>query len=367
MSIKLDDLILSVAKDVYDKLLSKPYTEVGELWEYDHRYPQGTLAKGPGHNLQRFIIINEKKLHRPIHGLAHTMRTLMYSQLIHAAAIEQSHPHRCRDGRTIADISQEQLLKLNIAQLFFVAGRKSEASYSDAYQRYHYYGAYEFTQYAIDNLSGLFNEDEIENFARCIEDRKEDFFDQTPESYLMHLSHMVDLMRCKSPVEVFLGQNEGCLGFVPTLINLFGKRVGLDIMYYARGLFEASGEGVFYIDSTEWDKLGVANEKVQKAQQIMGAIIAPGIEADAKKTAMAGFSVDDCYSALTSVTVPDWYINDQVEQHAKKSQELSPLSNSKQDHDKSNGHSLWQRVLGFFNVRDSDDKKHKQHEINPSF
>lgn len=118
---------------------------------------------------------------------------------------------------------------------------------------------------------------------------------------------MIDLMRCKSPVEVFLGHSKGVSGIVPTLIHLFGKQDGLDIMHYARGLFAATGEAVPYIDSSEWPHLGVDLSRVQRALSIVGDINVSGQEADSKKTAQAGFSVDGCYSALTSVPTPSWY------------------------------------------------------------
>lgn len=77
---------------------------------------------------------------------------------MYEAAKRQPHPHRCADGRTIADLSVEDLKKLNIAQLFFVAGRESEASYGDAYHRYHLYGAKQFEEYARKHLTHLFSE-----------------------------------------------------------------------------------------------------------------------------------------------------------------------------------------------------------------
>ncbi len=303
----LDPEVLKVAEYVYQERLSKPYTEVGPEWEYNHKTPYATRATGTGHNLQRFITIDDQKLHRPIHGLAHTMRTLFYSQLMYEAAKRQPHPHRCADGRTIADLSVQDLKKLNIAQLFFVAGRESEASYGDAYHRYHLYGAKQFEEYARKHLTHLFSEKEIVLYSRCIEDRIGDRFDETAEGYLIHLSHMIDLMRCKSPVEVFIGHSRGVSGIVPTLIQLFGREDGLDIMHYARSLFAATGEAVPYISSSEWPHLGIESDRVERALKIVGPLEVEGQEADAKKTAQAGFSVDGCYGALVKVDTPDWY------------------------------------------------------------
>lgn len=313
MSIVLDEEVIKVAEYVYSELLSKPYTEVGPEWEYNYKAPYATKARGDGHNLQRSIQVEGNTLHRPIHGLAHTMRTLMYSQLMYEAAQRQSHPHVCRDGRTIADLTPLDLKKLNIAQLFFVAGRASEASYGDAYHRYHLEGAKHFASFAREHLTHLFSEKEIELYARCIEDREGDYFDSTAEGYLIHLPHMIDLMRCKAPVEVFIGHTRGSLGIVPTLIHLFGHDDGLAIMHFARGLFAATGEGVPYIDSTEWPHLGIEKDRVEKAQRLVGVLQVDGQEADAKKTAQAGLSVKGCYQALKTVNTPDWFHQKAIE------------------------------------------------------
>ncbi|KTC86221.1 SidE phosphodiesterase domain-containing protein [Legionella cincinnatiensis] len=307
MPITLDPEVLKVAEYVYENLLSQPYTEVGPEWEFNYKNPTATNALGDGHNLQRSIQVEGKTLNRPIHGLAHTMRTLMYSQLMYESTQRQLAPHICRDGRTIADLTPLDLKKLNIAQLFFVAGRASEASYGDAYHRYHRYGAKHFESYARHHLTHLFSEQEIELYARCIEDREGDYFDSTAEGYLIHLSHMIDLMRCKSPVEVFIGHSPGSMGIVPTLMSLFGHDDGLDILHFARGLFAATGEGVPYIDSTEWPHLGIEKVRVERAQKLIGFLQVDGQEADAKKTAQAGFSVEGCYEALRSVSTPTWY------------------------------------------------------------
>lgn len=118
MPITLDPEVLQVAEYVYENLLSQPYTEVGPEWEFNYKNPTATRALGDGHNLQRSIQVDGKTLHRPIHGLAHTMRTLMYSQLMYESAQRQFEPHICHDGRTIADLTPLDLKKLNIAQLF---------------------------------------------------------------------------------------------------------------------------------------------------------------------------------------------------------------------------------------------------------
>ena len=329
----LDSDVLKVAEYVYKERLSQPYSEVGADWDYNYKSPNATNARGDGHNLQRFISIDGQQLHRPIHGLPHTMRTLMYSQLMHQSALRQDSSHVCRDGRSIADLSALDLKKLNIAQLFFVAGRESEASYGTAYHRYHLYGAQQFAAYARKNLSHLYSEDEIVLYARCIEDREGDRFDQTPEGHLIHLSHMIDLMRCKGPVEVFIGHSRGMLGIVPSLISMFGKKDGLDIMHYARALFAATGEGVPYVDSTEWPHLGIESDRVEQALHIVGSISVGGHEADPKKTAQAGFSVEGCYGALVSAPTPPWFgkvrkIKDVVEEKSSSSSASSEAAST---------------------------------------
>jgi hypothetical protein len=305
--VRLDLEVLKVAEYVNKALLSQPYTEVGPDWVDIAANPAETRSKGNGHNLQRYITIEGKKLHRPIHGLAHTMRTIAYSHLIHASAKMQENERQCKDGRTLSSLTPEQLKKINIAQLFFVAGRRSEASYGDAYHRYHLYGAQLFANYASKHLQHLFTPEEIRLYARAIEDREGDGWDVNPETHMMHLCHMVDLMRCKSPVEVFMGHSEGVSGIVPTLIKMFGKAHGLGIMHYARSLFASMGEGVPYISSREWPELGASLRKVKYAQRVVGKLEVKGVEADVARTAKAGFSVAGCYEAIAEVDTPVWY------------------------------------------------------------
>lgn len=53
--------------------------------------------------------------------------------------------------------------------------------------------------------------------------------------------------------------------------------------------------------------LGIESDRVERALKIVGPLEVEGQEADAKKTAQAGFSVDGCYGALVKVDTPDWY------------------------------------------------------------
>lgn len=296
MPITLDQEILEAAEYVYKTRLSKPYTDTAPRKE------------GGGHDLQCYITIDGKQLHRPIHGLAHTMRTLMYSHLLFPLLQESAKEEQHSTGiyNPLAYFSPEDLKKINIAQLFFVAGRESEASYSEPYLRYHKAGADQFAHYARKHLTHLYTEEEIVLYARCIEDREGDSYSWCPQAHIIHLCHMIDLMRCKGPVEVFLGHSEGVSGIVPTLINDFGHSNAMDILKFTRELFAATGEGVPYIDSSEWGSLGAKPGKVERALKIVGPIKMDGQEADAKKTAQAGFSVEGCYAALQEVEAPEW-------------------------------------------------------------
>lgn len=302
MPITLDQEVLAAAEYVYQTRLSKPYTDTA------------TRDEGPGHELQPYITIEGMKLHRPIHGLAHTMRTLMYSHLLFPLLQESAREKQTSDEvyQPMAYLTPLDLKKINIAQLFFVAGRESEASYGNAYHRYHKAGADQFEYYARRNLTHLFSEEEIVLYARCIEDRMEDRHNWCPQANIIGLCHMIDLMRCKGPVEVFLGysrdaSSEVVSGIMPSLIYEFGHVHAMDILKYTRDLFAATGEGVPYIDSSEWHLLGVNLGKVARARELVGKISMGGQEADAKRTAQAGFSVEGCYAALLEVATPDWY------------------------------------------------------------
>ncbi|WP_278043228.1 SidE phosphodiesterase domain-containing protein, partial [Legionella gratiana] len=153
----------------------------------------------------------DKIVNRPIHGLAHTLRTMAYAEVM----VEEARKAKLRgeslktfeDGRTIADVTPDELKKIMIAQAFFVTGRDDEESAKN-YERYHEQSRDAFLKYIRENESSLiphvFNDqDDVDFYADVIED-KDHKWENSPAHVLVNKGHMVDLMRVKQPAESYL-------------------------------------------------------------------------------------------------------------------------------------------------------------------
>ncbi|GAN24153.1 dot/Icm substrate protein [Legionella pneumophila] len=190
-SLYTDDTVKAAAQYAYDNYLGKPYT--------------GPVESAPANFGGRMV-------YRQHHGLSHTLRTMAYAELIveeaRKAKLRGETLGKFKDGRTIADVTPEELKKIMIAQAFFVAGRDDEASDAKNYQKYHEQSRDAFLKYVKDNESTLIpdvfkDQEDVNFYARVIEDKSHDW-DSTPAHVLINQGHMVDLVRVKQPPESFL-------------------------------------------------------------------------------------------------------------------------------------------------------------------
>ncbi|KTD12194.1 hypothetical protein Lgra_0967, partial [Legionella gratiana] len=150
------------------------------------------------------------------HGLAHTVRTMACAEVM----VEEARKAKFRgeiletaqDGRTLADVTPEELKKTLIAQAFFVVGRDDERSgfnedrTRNFYAEYHEKSELAFRKYVEDNqlIGKIFtDQEEVDRYAAIVKDKPKNW-DGTPAHILIHQGHMVDLMRVKSPSEVVL-------------------------------------------------------------------------------------------------------------------------------------------------------------------
>lgn len=153
---------------------------------------------------------------RGTHGLAHTVRTMACAEVMveeaRKAQFRGEQLGTAKDGRTLADVTPDELKKILIAQAFFVVGRDDERSgYDEQYDRnfyeeYHKQSEQAFRRYIEDNklIGKIFKDQkEIDHYAAIVKDRPKNW-DGTPAHLLIHQSHMVDLMRVKAPQEVVL-------------------------------------------------------------------------------------------------------------------------------------------------------------------
>ncbi|HAT1657934.1 TPA: NAD-dependent ubiquitin ligase [Legionella pneumophila] len=209
--------------------LSQPY-EKGRM-ESEPSYPGGI------------------RVNRGNHGLAHTLRTMAYAEVIveeaRKAVLRGEKLRVFPDGRTLADVTANDLKKIMIAQSFFVAGRLGEESDSENYKHYHKLSREAFMKFVTENKSTLipdvFKDDkEVEHYANIVEDVKtvdgKNMWGATPEHMLVNQCHMVDLTRCKVPPEPALES------FYKILAEKVGQKGAEAVFAIQREFFRATGE-----------------------------------------------------------------------------------------------------------------------------
>ena len=189
-SLYTDDTVRAALRHANDKYLGTPYT--------------GPVESTP-------VNMHGKMVYRQVHGLAHTVRTMAYSEVIveeaRKAKLRGEPLEKFKDGRTIADVTPEELKKIMIAQAFFVAGRDDEESALN-YARYHEQSRDAFLKYVKENEATLIpdvfkDQADVDYYAKVVEGKKGDW-EASPAHVLVNQSHMVDLMRVKQPPESFL-------------------------------------------------------------------------------------------------------------------------------------------------------------------
>ncbi|CZI71913.1 Dot/Icm substrate protein [Legionella pneumophila] len=229
-SLYTDDTVKAAAQYAYDNYLGKPYT--------------GPVESAPANFGGRMV-------YRQHHGLSHTLRTMAYAELIveeaRKAKLRGETLGKFKDGRTIADVTPEELKKIMIAQAFFVAGRDDEASDAKNYQKYHEQSRDAFLKYVKDNESTLIpdvfkDQEDVNFYARVIEDKSHDW-DSTPAHVLINQGHMVDLVRVKQPPESFLQR------YFSSMQRWIGTQATEAVFGIQRQFFHATYEVVAGFDS----------------------------------------------------------------------------------------------------------------------
>ncbi|MFO8561286.1 T4SS effector NAD-dependent ubiquitin ligase SdeA [Legionella pneumophila serogroup 1] len=228
-SLFTDDTVRTAAKYAYDNYLGKPYT--------------GPVESTPAN-------IGGQMVYRQVHGLAHTLRTMAYAEIIveeaRKAKLRGETLGKFKDGRTIADVTPEELKKIMIAQAFFVTGRDDEESAKN-YAKYHEQSRDAFLKYVKDNESTLIpdvfkDQEDVNFYARVIEDKSHDW-ESTPAHVLINQGHMVDLVRVKQPPESFLQR------YFSSMQRWIGPQATEAVFGIQRQFFHATYEVVAGFDS----------------------------------------------------------------------------------------------------------------------
>ncbi|WP_238584447.1 SidE phosphodiesterase domain-containing protein, partial [Legionella gratiana] len=210
---------IAVSKPALSSTLLENDDDVRSAIEYVHqeylRHPYPGPLKDPKNPKGERLRPNEGP-DRGTHGLAHTVRTMACAEVM----VEEARKAKFRgeklgtaqDGRTLADVTPEELKKILIAQAFFVVGRDDERSgfnedrTRNFYAEYHKKSEVAFRKYVEDNklIGKIFTDQkEVDQYAAIILDESHSW-DQTPAHILINQGHMVDLMRVKAPQEPVL-------------------------------------------------------------------------------------------------------------------------------------------------------------------
>ncbi|HAT1881178.1 TPA: NAD-dependent ubiquitin ligase [Legionella pneumophila] len=229
-SLYTDDTVRAAAQYAYDNYLGKRYT--------------GTVESVPANFGGQMVC-------RQHHGLSHTLRTMAYAELIveeaRKAKLRGETLRKFKDGRTIADVTPEELKKIMIAQAFFVAGRDDEASDAENYRKYHEQSRDAFLKYVKDNESTLIpdvfkDEEDVNLYAQVIEDKNHDW-SSSPAIVLINQAHMVDLVRVKQPPESYLEN------YFKSMLPWIGPQATEAVFAIQRQFFHATHEVVAGFDS----------------------------------------------------------------------------------------------------------------------
>ncbi|HAT1597736.1 TPA: NAD-dependent ubiquitin ligase [Legionella pneumophila] len=231
-SLYTDSTIRNAAKYAYDHYLGIPYKEVNQ---------ESTPAN-----------IGGITVYRQTHGLSHVLRTMTYSETI----VEEAQKAKLRgetlqtfaDGRSLADVTPDELKKIMVAQVFFVTGREGQGSDPESLKKYHELSRKAFLNYIEVNKSTLIpdvfkDQAEINFYADIIED-KDHNETASPAHMLINQCHMIDSMREIQPPESNIEH------FFSELQPWIGSKGAEAFFAKQRQFFQATYEVVFGFDST---------------------------------------------------------------------------------------------------------------------
>ncbi|MDR3490866.1 MAG: SidE phosphodiesterase domain-containing protein [Gammaproteobacteria bacterium] len=166
---------LRAVQVAYDEYLSKPFKD-SHLCSSDLKY---------------------QDVERPNHGLAHTMRTIIYLDAVIDFFVK--HAVTKEEREVLNTLSSEEREKLKIVLAFYVTGRQSEVSWlTHANDTLRYRDAsIQFLKKYVKNDSNWTSED-IEKYSKLLEYHKEKSGDLKQDTLynVVLIAHKFDLARC---------------------------------------------------------------------------------------------------------------------------------------------------------------------------
>lgn len=213
--INKQNTIRRAAQHVYDNFLSKPYT--------------GTVNK----NNQIYRCSNDTIIHRPNHGLAHSLRKMSYSN----AVISFLKHHGNTNSASAFSFTQEEQLAIELCLLFSVTGRDDEAGHTDSpkvYQKYLEASANHFKEFCKENTT--FSLETIDRFKKIII-AKHDQNNWDPARVVVHFCHELDLLRCFPPNAMI-----SHLRALNSNLNSLNNRDFTQLVLYAQNCISQTGD-----------------------------------------------------------------------------------------------------------------------------
>lgn len=162
------DSLLAPAEFVYRNYLKNPYKDAPEK-----------VFKAEG-----------KTIYRPNHAIAHAIRVTFYVPfVVHVANLQ---------------LQASEILKVQIATLFYITGRESECSFTNDKERsmkYRTQSANNFEAYA--KSVQIYSEDEIVRYKRALKNPYDwtQNNNQDPAKLAMGMAHELDVLRCRTEAE----------------------------------------------------------------------------------------------------------------------------------------------------------------------
>lgn len=247
-------LIKQVIQDIYDKYLSTPFDDTRDtVYQFDWIYQT-----------------SEGLVHRPNHGLAHTLRGVMMVPEV----VKQYAEHHKNDQ--FKKLNATDIFKMQLAMVFAVVGRRSEIEFNQnpsVFMEYRQSCADIFEAYVHTHLSDIFSSPAELSVYKELVRNYGDPLNSDPRAKIMHKCHCLDLIRCTTAKQF---QNK----LVYQLQNDIGADAAQTLIDYAKNQLLATGDRVlallpqhsrkdalFYACSTSVEACAAALLSVQAPSQ----------------------------------------------------------------------------------------------------
>lgn len=223
----------NTVKNIFSLMRENMLHACGYVYENYLKYPYTKDIET--HNIDWELVINNGTavIHRPNHGLAHTLRVAALVPII-AQALKENPKNYHLD---ISGLDKMGILKMQLVSLFLIVGRENDCSFRDdpvAHNSFKKTSSEAFINYVSENNWLSMTVEEIERYSNIILNLGS--LEQQPLEYIILLyAHKLDLLRCYgwiqytaslSPLHGYLdfGQVRVLIDYAHELIHATGDR-----------------------------------------------------------------------------------------------------------------------------------------------